>query len=195
MLLLKCGGTSGFEVGRDASELHGHQFYADRMPNCGGHFPQVITTGPQKRQWFQSRNGLWHHGKYSRICIRIQVSEYSALLLLLLLLLDYPTPNVELSDTPVLHKAVAQLSKQALGAAGAGGVTYSRRKREAGKTLDKSRNHLAAEKSGKGRPRQAVVAVEEDGAPGEIRTPDHLVRSQVLYPAELRARARWGRAS
>ena len=25
------------------------------------------------------------------------------------------------------------------------------------------------------------------GAPGEIRTPDHLVRSQVLYPAELRA--------
>jgi hypothetical protein len=29
---------------------------------------------------------------------------------------------------------------------------------------------------------------EEIGAPGEIRTPDHLVRSQVLYPAELRAR-------
>src|SRR5262245_6737094 len=27
-----------------------------------------------------------------------------------------------------------------------------------------------------------------DGAPGEIRTPDHLVGSQVLYPAELRAR-------
>ena len=26
------------------------------------------------------------------------------------------------------------------------------------------------------------------GAPGEIRTPDHLVRSQVLYPTELRAR-------
>ena len=26
-----------------------------------------------------------------------------------------------------------------------------------------------------------------NGAPGEIRTPDHLVRSQVLYPAELRA--------
>ena len=26
------------------------------------------------------------------------------------------------------------------------------------------------------------------GAPGEIRTPDQLVRSQVLYPAELRAR-------
>ena len=25
--------------------------------------------------------------------------------------------------------------------------------------------------------------------PGEIRTPDHLVRSQVLYPTELRARA------
>ena len=28
----------------------------------------------------------------------------------------------------------------------------------------------------------------KNGAPGEIRTPDHLVRSQVLYPAELRAR-------
>ena len=27
------------------------------------------------------------------------------------------------------------------------------------------------------------------GAPGEIRTPDPLVRSQVLYPAELRAQA------
>ena len=25
------------------------------------------------------------------------------------------------------------------------------------------------------------------GAPGEIRTPDHLVRSQALYPTELRA--------
>src|ERR1700691_5119214 len=29
----------------------------------------------------------------------------------------------------------------------------------------------------------------ETGAPGEIRTPDPLVRSQMLYPAELRARA------
>ena len=28
------------------------------------------------------------------------------------------------------------------------------------------------------------------GAPGEIRTPDPLVRSQVLYPTELRARCR-----
>ena len=28
----------------------------------------------------------------------------------------------------------------------------------------------------------------KNGAPGEIRTPDHLVRSQVLYPAELQAR-------
>jgi hypothetical protein len=28
------------------------------------------------------------------------------------------------------------------------------------------------------------------GAPGRIRTADHLVRSQVLYPAELRAPAR-----
>jgi hypothetical protein len=29
-----------------------------------------------------------------------------------------------------------------------------------------------------------------NGAPGRIRTADHLVRSQVLYPAELRAPAR-----
>jgi hypothetical protein len=29
--------------------------------------------------------------------------------------------------------------------------------------------------------------VEEYGAPGEIRTPDLLIRSQSLYPAELRA--------
>jgi hypothetical protein len=32
-----------------------------------------------------------------------------------------------------------------------------------------------------------VLAKEKDGAPGEIRTPDPLVRSQMLYPAELRA--------
>jgi hypothetical protein len=31
--------------------------------------------------------------------------------------------------------------------------------------------------------------IEKSGAPGEIRTPDPLVRSQMLYPAELRARA------
>ena len=37
----------------------------------------------------------------------------------------------------------------------------------------------------------AVVFVRnpKNGAPGEIRTPDPLVRSQMLYPAELRARA------
>ena len=29
--------------------------------------------------------------------------------------------------------------------------------------------------------------LKENGAPGEIRTPDRLVRSQVLYPTELRA--------
>ena len=30
--------------------------------------------------------------------------------------------------------------------------------------------------------------ISEYGTPGEIRTPDQLVRSQLLYPAELRAR-------
>ena len=30
-----------------------------------------------------------------------------------------------------------------------------------------------------------------NGAPGEIRTPDLLLRRQPLYPAELRAHARW----
>jgi hypothetical protein len=30
--------------------------------------------------------------------------------------------------------------------------------------------------------------IGENGAPGEVRTPDLLVRSQTLYPAELRAR-------
>ena len=30
--------------------------------------------------------------------------------------------------------------------------------------------------------------MSKNGAPGEIRTPDPLIRSQVLYPAELRAR-------
>jgi hypothetical protein len=34
-----------------------------------------------------------------------------------------------------------------------------------------------------------TVTQEMNGAPGEIRTPDHCVRSAVLYPTELRARA------
>ena len=33
-----------------------------------------------------------------------------------------------------------------------------------------------------------ATALLKNGAPGEIRTPDHQVRSLVLYPAELRAR-------
>ena len=32
------------------------------------------------------------------------------------------------------------------------------------------------------------LKIDRNGAPGEIRTPNPLVRSQVLYPAELRAR-------
>jgi hypothetical protein len=35
---------------------------------------------------------------------------------------------------------------------------------------------------------QPNEAEEEPGAPGEIRTPDLLLRRQSLYPAELRAR-------
>ena len=30
--------------------------------------------------------------------------------------------------------------------------------------------------------------IEENGAPGGIRTPDQVVRSHLLYPAELRVR-------
>src|ERR1700733_5343012 len=33
--------------------------------------------------------------------------------------------------------------------------------------------------------------IAKGGAPGEIRTPDPLVRSQMLYPAELRAHRGW----
>src|SRR5437762_3453871 len=33
-----------------------------------------------------------------------------------------------------------------------------------------------------------LFSIQRDGAPGETRTPDPLVRSQMLYPAELRAR-------
>src|SRR5579862_6993051 len=35
----------------------------------------------------------------------------------------------------------------------------------------------------------AAIGQSQDGAPGEIRTPDPQVRSLVLYPTELRARA------
>ncbi len=40
-----------------------------------------------------------------------------------------------------------------------------------------------------GRDREMVLEPRNNGAPGEIRTPDLLVRSQALYPTELRARA------
>ena len=39
-----------------------------------------------------------------------------------------------------------------------------------------------------GRQLHKLVVLIVCGAPGEIRTPDRLVRSQVLYPTELRAR-------
>jgi hypothetical protein len=35
----------------------------------------------------------------------------------------------------------------------------------------------------------ATKVKEKGGAPGEIRTPDLLLRRQSLYPAELRARS------
>ncbi len=41
------------------------------------------------------------------------------------------------------------------------------------------------EEKQKARPKSGFLL--ETGAPEEIRTPDPLVRSQVLYPAELRA--------
>src|SRR5260370_41010764 len=42
--------------------------------------------------------------------------------------------------------------------------------------------------------KSALIRGERNGAPGEIRTPDLLIRSQPLYPTELRARKRvWSR--
>src|SRR5262245_32692932 len=38
---------------------------------------------------------------------------------------------------------------------------------------------------------QLMEITKKDGAPGMIRTCDPLIRSQVLYPTELRVRARW----
>jgi hypothetical protein len=38
------------------------------------------------------------------------------------------------------------------------------------------------------RARYFLINLGKVGAPGEIRTPDLLVRSQALYPTELRAR-------
>ena len=35
--------------------------------------------------------------------------------------------------------------------------------------------------------KEIYIIFDMFGTPGEIRTPDPLVRSQVLYPAELRA--------
>ena len=36
-------------------------------------------------------------------------------------------------------------------------------------------------------PTNLLIVMGLNGAPGEIRTPDLLIRSQSLYPAELRA--------
>jgi hypothetical protein len=67
--------------------------------------------------------------------------------------LDYPTPNV-------------QLSRDAICASTWRNIMY---------TQD-SRNHLVTATSGTGDARQDFV-VREIGTPGVIRTPDHLVRS------------------
>src|SRR5487761_232366 len=39
------------------------------------------------------------------------------------------------------------------------------------------------------RKRMHSLFIKKNGAPGEIRTPDPLLRRQMLYPAELRARS------
>jgi hypothetical protein len=49
------------------------------------------------------------------------------------------------------------------------------------RTVSNSQN-IAAKRKG------CQSTLRQSGAPGEIRTPDHQVRSLVLYPAELRAR-------
>ena len=56
-------------------------------------------------------------------------------------------------------------------------------------TFRPSRNHRSsgAQKDKRAEP-WSVQPVIYSGAPGEIRTPYPLVRSQVLYPDELRAR-------
>ncbi|CAB1368756.1 protein of unknown function [Denitratisoma oestradiolicum] len=46
----------------------------------------------------------------------------------------------------------------------------------------------ASAKKKKGTSIEVPISILDFGAPGAIRTPDPLVRSQVLYPAELRAR-------
>ena len=57
--------------------------------------------------------------------------------------------------------------------------------------LSNSADHNVGSSNVSGRLKQkahlSVGFLGSYGAPGEIRTPDHLVRSQVLYPAELRA--------
>ncbi len=35
--------------------------------------------------------------------------------------------------------------------------------------------------------KKTAESLDFGGTPGEIRTPDPLIRSQILYPAELRA--------
>ncbi len=44
--------------------------------------------------------------------------------------------------------------------------------------------------SGSSRPMKLTVAAKQAGAPGRTRTPDPLLRRQLLYPPELQARIR-----
>jgi hypothetical protein len=55
-------------------------------------------------------------------------------------------------------------------------------------TIDEVLKCYAATTADQLRPRSASLG--EIGAPEEIRTPNLLIRSQMLYPVELRARGR-----
>ncbi len=54
----------------------------------------------------------------------------------------------------------------------------------------RSRNSRLGSKQHEGYVCKSLRVKEKSGAPGGTRTPDLLVRSQTLYPTELRARSK-----
>ena len=83
---------------------------------------------------------------------------------------DFCVPNATLYQTelyPANHQVIRPLNYTGDGYRPIGGVRDLR--------------HVVS------RGRCNRCSARNSGAPGEIRTPDHLVRSQVLYPTELRA--------
>ena len=147
---------------------------------CAAHGLRVSVPCADRKSYNQSRGELrlpesYERGRnscrspasYGPGCLQYAIVRFDAVNLLLQM-----SGNAEFGPSHWRVTAERIARRDAAGA-------HSDRSR----TLVKRRNIRAAD-------RIFSADRQSGGAPGEIRTPDPLVRSQVLYPAELRARKR-----